>query len=205
VVRRSDDTRAGMQLRDTLEIKLTYFEGKEDYRVQSVNGRGTVRSLDEVGGSTSRGEFASMLNSIFTGKSKAVLQWDHWTTVRGRRSHVYRFTIQPENSSYLLQFRLNNRLGPQATVVGQHGFVYIDRETNEVLRLISEADHIPPKFPIKLSSTVLDYDFVDVGGRKFLLPLRADVRSSTDSYNTRNLVEFHGYRKFSGESSITFQ
>lgn len=205
VVRRYDDIRAGMQLRDTLEIKLTYFEGREDYRVLSVNGRGTVKTLDEVGGSTSRGEFASMLNSIFTGQSRAVLQWDHWTAVRGRPSHVFKFTIKPENSKYQLQFRASPRLGPRSVVVGQHGFVYIDRDTNEVLRIVAEADHIPKDFPVKISSTVLDYDFVDVGGRKFLLPLRADVRSSTGEYNTRNSVEFHGYRKFSGESSITFQ
>jgi hypothetical protein len=205
VVKRFDDARGSLQLRDTLEIKLTFFEGKEDYRVLTVNGRPNIRTLDEVGGSTSKGEFASMLNSIFTGESKAVLQWDHWTTVRKRVAHVYAFRIKAENSSYHISFRYTGRFGSQGVKVGQHGYVYIDRETNQVLRIVSEADTIPKNFPIQHSSTTLDYDFVDVGGRQFLLPLRADVSMSTDRLNTRNLVEFHGYRKFSGESTITFQ
>ena len=205
VVKRFDDIRGPLQLRDTLEIKLTFFEGKEDYRVLTVNGRPTTRPLDEVGGSVSKGEFASMLNSIFTGESKAVLQWNHWTTVRKRVAHVYAFRIKAENSSYHITFRYTGRFGSQGVKAGQHGYVYIDRETNQVLRIVSEADTIPKNFPVQHSSTVLDYDFVDVGGRQFLLPLRADVRMSTDRLNTRNLVEFHGYRKFSGESTITFQ
>lgn len=205
VVKRYDDARGPLQLRDTLEIKLTYFEGKEDYRVLTVNGRPNIRPLEDVGGSISKGEFASMLNSIFTGKSLAVLQWDHWTTVRNRVAHVYAFRIKAENSSYHISFRYTGRYGSQGVKTGQHGFVYIDRETNQVLRIIGEADTIPKDFPIQHSSTVLDYDFVDVGGRQYLLPLRADVRMATDRLNTRNLVEFHGYRKFSGESTITFQ
>ena len=204
VVKRYDDARGALQLRDTLEIKLTYFEGKEDYRVLTVNGRATIRPLEEVGGSISKGEFASMLNSIFTGQSHAVLQWDHWTTVRNRVAHVYAFRIKAENSSYHISFSYSGR-SSKGVKAGQHGFVYIDRETNQVLRIIGEADTIPKDFPIQHSSTVLDYDFVDVGGRQYLLPLRADVRMATDRLNTRNLVEFHGYRKFSGESTITFQ
>jgi hypothetical protein len=205
VIRRSDDARGMLELRDTLEVKLTYFEGKENYRVISINGRPTSKSMDEVGGAISQGEFASMLNSIFTGQSKAVLQWNHWTTVRGRVAHVYTFRIDVSNSSSVLQFRYNGRSRSNGVTVGQRGYVYIDRETNEVLRIVSEAAQIPRSFPVQQSSTVLDYDYVDVGGRKFLLPLRADVRLGARNLRTRNQVEFHGYRKFSGESTITFQ
>jgi hypothetical protein len=205
VIRRFDDARGGLELRDTLEVKLTYFEGKENYRVISVNGRATSKGMDEVGGAISQGEFASMLNSIFTGQSKAVLQWNHWTTVRGRVAHVYTFRIRVENSGAMLQFRYNGRTPSNGVKTGQHGYVYIDRETNEVLRIVAEADTIPPNFPVQQSSTILDYDYVDVGGKKFLLPLRADVRLGARQLHTRNMVEFHGYRKFSGESTITFQ
>lgn len=204
-IRRFDDSRGALELRDTLQVKVTYFEGKEDYRVTSINGRPTTRPLEDLGGSISKGEFASMLNSIFTGESKAVLLWDHWTTLRKRIAHVYAFRIDIENSSYHIQFRYSGRFAPESASAGQRGYVYIDRETNQVLRIISEADSLPPKFPVRQCSTVLDYDFVDVGGRPFLLPLRADVRMGTDRLRTRNLVEFKGYRKFTGESTITFQ
>jgi len=204
-IRRSDDVRGSMQLIDTLEVRLTYFDGQEAYRGVTVNGRPTVRPLEEIGGTVSKGEFASILNSIFTGDARAVLEWDHWTKVRARAAHVYTFRIEAKNSSYRLQFSANPRFMPQTTVVGQHGYLYIDRETSQVVRIIAEADTIPRDFPVRKSSTVLDYDFTDVGGRRFLLPLRADVRMATDRIHTRNLVEFHNYRKFTGESTITFQ
>ena len=43
LIRRYDDTRASMTLRDTLEIKLSYFDQREDYRLLTVNGRPTSR------------------------------------------------------------------------------------------------------------------------------------------------------------------
>ena len=41
-------------------------------------------------------------------------------------------------------------------------------------------------------------------GRQFLLPLRAQIRMATADLRTRNDVEFHSYRKFAAETSITF-
>jgi hypothetical protein len=52
----------------------------------------------------------------------------------------------------------------------------------------------------------LDYGSAEVGGRNFLLPLHAEVRMMPRDYNieTRNDVEFTEFRKFTGESSISF-
>jgi hypothetical protein len=204
VIRRYDDTRGMMELRDTLTVRLSYFDQHENYRLLNVNGKLTTRGLEEVGGAVSEGEFGSMLASIFLGESKTVLRWDHWTTIRKRLAHVYTFRILAEHSTYRMQFRSDPRSGPRSTVAGQHGFIYIDRDTNEVLRIIAHAD-VPETFPVRESSTVLDYDFSSVGGKKFLLPLRAEVRMATEHLHTRNVVEFEGYRKFTGESTITFQ
>ena len=43
-----------------------------------------------------------------------------------------------------------------------------------------------------------------MAGRQFLVPLHAEIRMSTDYIFTRNLLDFTAYRKFSGESTITF-
>jgi hypothetical protein len=68
-----------------------------------------------------------------------------------------------------------------------------------------DADNLPASFPIQRASALLDYDFTDVGGKPFLLPLRAEIRMLSPSGQNRNVVEFLGYRKFSGESSISFE
>lgn len=204
VIRRSDDLRGVMQLRDTVEVRLSYFDQHEHYRVLSVNGKMTARPLEEIGGAVSEGEFGSILASLFDGESKTALRWDHWTTIRKRVAHVYTFRIPVENSRYKLQFLSDPRSGMRSVIAGQHGFVYIDRETHQILRIFADTD-VPAGFPVRESSTLLDYDFTSVGGRRFLLPRRADVHMATGEIHTRNVVEFQGYRKFTGESTITFQ
>lgn len=204
IIRRYDNVRGLMQPRDFIEVKLTYFDQHENYRVLAINGKLANRPLEDIGGAVSEGEFGSILASIFAGESKTVLQWDHWTTIRKRAAHVYTFRIPAETSTYRLQYREDARSGTRSVTAGQHGLVYIDRETHEVLRIYEEAD-VPADFPVRESSTLLDYDFTTVGGRRFLLPLRADVRMATNHVRTRNFVEFQGYRKFTGESTITFQ
>jgi len=67
-----------------------------------------------------------------------------------------------------------------------------------------EAEDIPPSFPIRQASTVLDYDFAKIADREYLLPLRAVVRMRQDKLLTKNEVEFRLYRKFAAEATITY-
>jgi hypothetical protein len=80
----------------------------------------------------------------------------------------------------------------------------VDRDTARTIRIVAEADNIPSDFPVESAVTTLDYDFSDIGGRQFLLPLRADVRMRTPGLETRNEVEFNSYKKFTSDATITF-
>jgi len=191
--------------RDSLTVQLTYFDHEEDYKLTALNGHKTGLAYDDVGGALSKGEFGSMLLSIFAPSSRATFNWLHWTTLRKRASYVFAFQIDARNSTYVLRV---GRYGTRevSAVPGQHGLVYIDRETKDVLRLDCDADSIPASFPLKGATRILDYGTADVGGRTYLLPLHADVRMfPRDRWPvTRNEVEFTGFRKFAGESSISF-
>jgi hypothetical protein len=202
-VRRYSDERGVWQLKDTLTIKLSYFEQAEDYKVLSINGRASTVPYEEVGGTITQGEFGSLLREVFERRSAAELHWDHWTTLRGRPAHVYTFRIQAANSRYMMV--AGNREVRNTITAGQHGFVYVDRHTHQIVRIVAVANTIPEKFPVRHSTTMLDYGFADVGGRQFLLPLRAEVRMGTASIETRNEVEFHSYKRFGAESSIRFE
>ena len=129
VIRRYDDTRGGFDLRDTLDVKLTYFDQQENYRLLTVNGRPSIKPFESVGGAVSKGEFGSMLYSIFLGESKATFRWDHWTTLRKHIAHVFSFRILAANSMYQMQFSTGPAFGKSGIIAGQHGFVYVDRET----------------------------------------------------------------------------
>jgi hypothetical protein len=89
-------------------------------------------------------------------------------------------------------------------VAGQHGLVYVDGDTSQTVRIVSEADGIPRDFPVLSAATDLDYGFVEIGGRPFLLPLDAGVRMTTAQRRTRNEVEFHSYKKFASDATITY-
>jgi hypothetical protein len=190
---------------DTLTLQLTYFGHQEKYRLTAVNGREPGRTYEQVGGASSRGEFGSMLLDVFAPASRTALTWSNWTALRKRPAYVFSFRIEAKNSRYHLYTGWERRVGDSSTV-GEHGLVYIDRETRDVMRVDSEADSIPIDFPIAGASRVLDYGLAEVGGRSFLLPLRARVRMTLRfrSLLERNELDFSGYRKFAGESSISF-
>jgi hypothetical protein len=82
--------------------------------------------------------------------------------------------------------------------------VYVDRETSQVVKFVLEADNIPADFPLQRAVTTVDYDFAEVGGKPYLLPLRADVRLGTGQQTTRNDVQFVNYRKFSADATLSF-
>ena len=191
-------------LKDTLHLKLTYFDHKEDYKLLTINGHATQKDYEDAGGSISEGEFGSILLQVFEMRSQAQFRWDHWTALRKREAHVLSFRVAPEHSTFHIAFGWVGQHGRDSTIVGQHGFVYIDRETNRVLRIVAEADSIPWDFPVQQSSTVLDYDFTTISGQKFIVPLRADVRIGSNERHTRNVLDFQDYRKFGADATISF-
>lgn len=190
--------------RDVLQLKLTYFDHKEDYKLLTINGHPTQKDYEDAGGSISEGEFGSMLLQVFEMRSAAQFRWDHWTTLRKREAEVLSFRVAPEHSTYHLAYGWVGSSGRDSTIVGQRGFVYIDRETNRVLRIWAQAEDIPWDFPVQETSTMLDYDFTEISGQKFLVPLRADVRIGSAQMHTRNVLEFQAYRKFGAEATISF-
>jgi hypothetical protein len=191
--------------KDLLEIKLTFFDHLENYHLVSVDHRPARTDLDALGGAHSEGEFGSILTDIFREGSHTRFWWDHWTTLRKHQAHVFGFRILRGNSMYKITWGSS----PEAreadtTTVGEHGNIYVDRTSGQILRVDQLADSIPEDFPVRGASTLLDYDFVSVGGRQFLLPLHAEVRVAARRVAVRNEVRFREYRKFNGESSITF-
>jgi hypothetical protein len=204
VVRRYNDSsgKGAWKLADTLALKLTYFDQREDYKLVTVNNRPTSLTLEDMPGAVTRNEFGSMLASIFAAKSHANGRWDHWTLLRSRPTHVYAFAITAENSDY--QITSGTRRGGVRVTVAQHGYVYIDDATGMAVRLTAVADDLPPDFDVRHVSMLLDYDFIDVGGTQYLLPLHSETTLSAPPFHHRNETDFQQYRKFSADATITY-
>ena len=201
VTRRYDDP-TGLEFwrpSDTLTTKLSYFEQKETYKLVMINDRPTEQAYESLGGALSQGEFGSMLHEIFDRETHAVFEWLRWGTLRGRRTHVYSYRVAQPNSKFTI-----NYMRTQEVTVAYSGLVYVDRNTEMILKVTQEGENIPPAFPIQKVTGALDYDYTRIGEQTHLLPIKAEVRMRHDRLLTRNIVEFHLYRKFGAEASITF-
>ncbi len=187
--------------RDVLTVQLGYSDAQEHYKLIAVNNRPTRSSYLSLGGALSQGEFGSIVREMFRPQT-AKFGWARQETVRIRSVDVFSYQIAKEKSDYMIQLGAN-RSGVRSAVVAHHGFIYIDPLTGDVLRIVRIAEP-PAGFPVQHADTTLDYDFSDVGGHSYLLPLRADIELGTSTMRTRNEVQFRDYRKFEANSTIWF-
>ena len=158
------------QALDTLQIRLSFFQKKEQYKVVLVNNTLVNQDYEKLGGSKSFGEFGSMLREIFEPSTEAHFEWDHWGTLRGKRVMAFRYHVPLDRSKYHLI--VDNNL---STITAYTGLVEVEPDTHAVIRVTADAENIPPDFPIKKVVDVLDYDYQDLSGHTFLLPLKAQV------------------------------
>ncbi|MFN7938088.1 MAG: hypothetical protein U0R19_32465 [Bryobacteraceae bacterium] len=201
VTRRYDDP-TGLEFwrtLDTVTERLTYFEQKEDYKVVMINGRTTDITHDKLGGSSSSGEFGTMMREIFEPESETTFRWDRWVTLRGRRNHVYRYAVSQPKSKYRIDYQRTMSIVP-----AYQGQIYVDADYFTISRLTMDAVNIPASFPVQQASTVLDFDFIKIGEAEHVLPLRAQVRMREGKNLVKNEVEFRLYRKFGADATIKF-
>jgi hypothetical protein len=186
---------------DTITAKLSYNGRHEDYEVIMKNDQPVTNvKLEQLGGTVSAGEFGSMMSEIFEPDSQAHFSWDHWATLRGRRSYVFAYDIEQEYSKYhIKEVETNKEIVP-----AYRGLVYIDRDNKTVTKITLNPYDIPSDFPIHDAHESLDYDLQTIGDVKYMLPLKAVLTSKLARFSTRNEIEFRLYRKFETGSTIKF-
>jgi hypothetical protein len=188
------------QAQDVLQIRLSYFEQKEKYLVVLENNNILNKDYEQMGGSKSFGEFGSMLREIFEPSTEARFEWDHWGTLRGQRVMAFAYHVSQSRS----QYRLVVEDAKLSIITAYRGLVEVDPNTHVVMRVTTIAENIPPDFPIRKAEDVLDYDFQDLSGHTFLLPLKSQVLMSGGDVLTRLDEEFRLYRKYTAEAGITY-
>ena len=184
----------------TVMEHLTYFDQQEHYKVTMVNNQMVDLSHEAIGGASSAGDFGTMMKVTLWPKADALIEFDHWATLRGNACYVFSYRISSGNSDYSILFGQSDKI-----IVGYRGLIYVEKKSHAILRLTLQAVDIPPSFPVQEASETLDYGYQDLSGREFLLPLAAKVFMRHDRQRTRNDIEFRLYRKYSAETSIQFE
>jgi hypothetical protein len=189
------------KLEDTLEIELTYSSEKgEQFKLLRVNGRASQQSYDDLGGSTSSGEFGSLIASLFARQSRAEFKEAKKDTLNGRATVIYDFSVKTANSNSTIADKGSGR----KVVAGYSGSIWIDTESKQVLRIEASNEGMPANFPITLSENAVEYDWVKIEEERYLLPIRAELilGRDKDRVYTRNVIEFHNYQKFGARIKI---
>ena len=189
---------------DHLSFSVGYrANAGEEYKLLAVNGQPPAEGFstpEQIGGSISAGEFVTMLARVFAPESQTSFRAIDTDTLRNRRTIVYEYSVTKQLAP------ISIRYGNRSTMTASRGRVWVDRETNRVLRLEAITVDVPPDFPISEVNWLVDYDWVTIAERQYLLPVQSDVVStynlSERVYQDRNEIRFRHYQKFGSEVKI---
>jgi hypothetical protein len=183
---------------DVVSADVIYDDGHETYRNVKINDRPTDRGMQEIGGSWSTGEFASTLLELLHPDTQAQFRPGGAASISGFSAQVYDFTVQRENSHWLVQS------GSQTLTPAYGGSVWVDPKTARVLRIEMQARNIPSDFPMDTLESTVDYSYVTIGGTTFLLPVRAESLGCErgTSECRHNIIDFRNYHEFKADIKI---
>ena len=197
----SDHPKTGWDALDVVTADVAYENGQESYKNVKLGSK-SVKSMDDLGGTRSTGEFSTILLDLLDPGTNAIFRRTGTDTIGGRATWIYKYEIPRERSHWRVE-------APSQLYYPAHGgSIWIDKETSRVLRIEQGTLNMPKAFPFDTVETVTDYAFIPLAaGTKYLLPADAEVLSCLrgTSMCTRNRLEFRNYRKFGAESSITFE
>lgn len=194
---------------DTVIIATSYSTEKgEQYKVLAVNGAPVESeksgSYANLNGSTTGGEFVDALDKLFKPESKTTFKLVTTDTVRNQPSLVFEYEIMLENNKNgSVGFKTPNGLKDfsfTTVPAGEKGRVWIDRKDGRVLRIEFKATSIPSDFKVRAYESTIDYDWVQIGTEKFLLPTVSDNRFTSAEgrqlFQERNLIRFKNYQRY---------
>jgi hypothetical protein len=183
---------------DIVSAEVIYEDGNESYRNVKINNRPTNKQLPEIDGAWSTGEFASALLALFDPRSRAHFSSGRPAIIAGIRAQVYDFQVRTENSNWKMQ------VGGQTAVAAYTGSVWVDINTARVLRIERQARDLPSDFPIDAVESAIDYSYVMIEGKSFLLPVHAESLGCQRGSNfcTHNVIDFRNYHQFKADIKI---
>jgi hypothetical protein len=193
--------RTSWQALDTVTADVIEEDGTERYKNILVNGKpGDV----EKTGSWSKGEFSSLQLDVLSPYTNADFHGKRATTIVNRAAYRFDFSVEQPNSHWHVESEGQNYL-PAYT-----GTIWIDKENSRVLRIELSAQNMPRSFPLDQVESAVDYDYVVIGEGKYLLPVHSEALScgrvpGGPSQCSRNVIEFRNYKKFTADTSITFE
>ena len=165
--------------------------------------------MENLSGTTSTGEFGTARRSLFDPAANASFRLEGRAQLNGHETVRigYQVPQTPGGRTITHTISKNNNINKRTIVAAYRGRCWIDPTSFQLVRLEYKALDIPKEFPIIQSEGATDYDLAEIEGKKYWLPIRAEVLLIVDIVDqgvtqTRNVIEFKHYRKFEAEVRI---
>ncbi len=184
---------------DRFAEKLSFVDHKENYELISHGDKALFgKNWESVGGGLSRGEWASLMGTVFDPESATDFHWLRWGNINKKLYHVYEYRVDKAHSREVLEVDKDQRVTPAF-----HGLIYVPTDASIVWWITVEPE-IPAGFPMQDVKQTLKYDYTDINGQKFILPASSDVVMRVGRVANHNEIEFSRYQKYSADAKITF-
>ena len=184
---------------DTVTADVVYQDGKESYKNFLVNGRPPREAPEKTRVLVER-RIRQHAAGHYVAHHECGLPRQAFDHDREPRGLPVRFF------GGAAELALACRASGQSYLPEYTGSVWIDKENYRVLRIELSARNMPRSFPLDQVESSVDYDYVLIGDQKYLLPVHSEALSCARGTNdcSRNAIEFRNYKKFSADTSITF-
>jgi hypothetical protein len=185
---------------DTVTADVVSEDGRESYKNILVNGKPPKGGIEKGAGAWSTGEYSSVQLDVLSTGTRADFHNKRSTTIANRAAYTYDFSVARPNSHWNIQSNSDSYL-PDYT-----GVIWIDKDSSRVLRIELAARNMPKAFPLDTVESAIDYDYVPIGDAKFLLPVHSEALDCERGTNScsRNVIDFRDYKKFTADTSISF-
>jgi hypothetical protein len=185
---------------DIVEAEVVCLDGSEEYRNIKLNGKATKQPIEKTG-AWSTGEFVTTLQDVLSPMTAAAFTKRGESRMANRPAVVYDFAVRQPRSHWRIIAPDGKSYAPAYT-----GAIWIDKETKQVLRIEQRTSAMPANFPYSKAESTLDYDFVRIEAKTYLLPVRSEnLACNRGSFGcARNEINFRNYRKFTADSNIKF-
>ena len=192
--------------RDLVTATVTYEDGQEHYDRIKINGSPATASSDALNSSWSMGEFASILQMIFSPMSDVEFRSSTEVRLNSIPALLFEFRVEQTNNEmyYLHAFYPS---GSGTTLFPAYrGKVWLNQSNFQLMRMEKETTDMPKWFPITRAKTMIDYADVPLGdGSSFVLPGKSEIEiceKSEGSECAHNVVRFRNWHKFGAKSRI---
>lgn len=182
------------QAMDVITAELSYHKGKAEYSDIKIDDTPTNKTVEKTG-SWQVSEFTTTVEDLFAADTNASFKRRGEERVRSRSAIVFDFAVPQSNSHWTLVAPDQRRYSP-----AYEGAIWIDSGTHQVLRIEQRSKGIPQDFPLSKVESTLEYMYVNIGQRPYLVPASGESVGCVSGGGacTRTVASYKDYRPVPG-------